>query len=72
MIIENFLDDTGSFAPADLNVMSDAFSAALAKLGLCDRQDAMVEMVACRIVRAAFAGERDPIRLTEVGVGGCW
>ncbi|MBV8754738.1 MAG: hypothetical protein JO328_17920 [Hyphomicrobiales bacterium] len=50
--------------------MRDALSAALSKLGLVNRNDAMVEMVARRIVRAAFAGERDPIRLTKFGAGG--
>ncbi|MBV9428106.1 MAG: hypothetical protein JO084_10310 [Bradyrhizobiaceae bacterium] len=50
--------------------MRDALSAALSKLGLVNRNDAMVEMVARRIVRAAFAGERNPIRLTEFGAGG--
>jgi hypothetical protein len=25
-----------------------------------------------RAIRAAFAGERDQIRRTEIGVGGCW
>jgi hypothetical protein len=27
-------------------------------------------MVARRIIRAALAGERDPIRLSEIGAGG--
>ena len=72
MPIRTFLSDAGSYAPDDLRVMGDAFSAALNKLGLYDREDAMVEMVARRIVQAAFAGERDQIRLTEIGVGACW
>jgi len=59
-----------AFRPEDLNAMRDALSAALSKLGLVNRNDAMVEMVARRIVRAAFAGERNPIRLTEFGAGG--
>ena len=72
MPIRIFLSDTGSFAPDDLRVMGDAFSDALNKLGLHDCRDATVEMVAQRIVRAALAGERNPIKLTEIGVGGCW
>jgi hypothetical protein len=50
----------------------NAFSAALNRLGLQDREDAMLEMIARRIVEAVFAGERDRIRLTEIGVGACW
>jgi hypothetical protein len=45
-------------------------SAALNKLGLNDRNDPMVEIVARRIIRAAMAGERDLAKLTEIGVGG--
>jgi len=72
MPIRIFLDEAESFAPDDLRVMGDAFSDALNKLCLRDCRDAMVEMVAQRIVRAALAGERNPIKLTEIGVGGCW
>ena len=72
MPIRTFLNDAGAYAPDDLQVMGDAFSAALNKLGLHDREDVMVEMVAQRIVNAAFGGERDQIKLTEIGVGGCW
>jgi hypothetical protein len=68
--IRQFLGDKGAFGPDDLDAMGKAFSAALNKLSLNDRKDAMVEMVARRIVRAALAGERDPIRLTEIGAGG--
>jgi len=50
--------------------MARGFEAALAKLGLNDRTDAMVEVVARRIIDAAVAGERDPIKLTEIGAGG--
>jgi hypothetical protein len=50
--------------------MGEAFSGALAKLGLYDRNDALVEEVARRIMRAALAGERNLIRLTEIGAGG--
>jgi hypothetical protein len=56
-----------SFGPEDLKRIGEAFSAALDKLGLKDRSDPMVEMVARRIIRAAMAGERDPIKLAEIG-----
>jgi len=64
------LGDKRAFGPEDLDAMGMAFSAALNKLGLTANKEPMVEMVARRIVRAALAGERDPIRLTEIGAGG--
>lgn len=70
MTIHQFLGDKGAFGPEDLKAMGEAFSAALNKLGLSARNDPMVEMVARRIIRAALAGERDPIRLCEIGAGG--
>jgi hypothetical protein len=68
--IRQFLGDKRAFGPEDLDAMGKAFSAALNKLGLTANKEPMVEMVARRIVRAALAGERDPIRLTEIGAGG--
>lgn len=70
MPIREYLRDNRAFEPNDLKVMGDALTAALAKLGLKDRSDPMVEMVARRIIRAAMAGERSVIRLTEIGAGG--
>lgn len=70
MPIRRFLGDNRLFEPDDLKVMGDAFTAALAKLGLNDRNDPMVETVARRIIRAAMAGERSVIKLTEIGAGG--
>ena len=70
MPIRELLRDSGAFQPDDLKVMGDALTAALAKLGLNDRKDPKVEMVARRIVRAALAGERSVIKLTEIGAGG--
>ena len=58
------------FVPEELDAMNKAFSAALRKLGLHDLKDPMTEIVARRIINAALAGERDPIRLTEIGAGG--
>ena len=70
MPIRNFLGNDNTFAPDDIRVMGEAFSAALTKLQLYDRKDALVEEVARRIVRAALAGERNLVKLTEIGVGG--
>jgi len=64
------LGDNRAFGPEDLDAMGKAFSAALNKLGLTANKDPMTDMVARRIIRAALAGERDPIRLTEIGAGG--
>ncbi len=70
MPIRQFLGDNRAFGPEDLDAMGKAFSAALNKLGLTANKDPMTDMVARRIIRAALAGERDPIRLTEIGAGG--
>ena len=70
MAIRRFLGQDAPFDPDDLRVMGEAFSAALAKLGLYDRTDALVEEVARRIIRAALNGERNLITLTEIGAGG--
>jgi hypothetical protein len=50
--------------------MGRAFTAALALLGLNDHNDAMVQMVARRIINAALAGERSQAALTEIGANG--
>jgi hypothetical protein len=68
--IRRYLEADSSFGPEDLNRIAEAFSAALDRLGLNDRSDPMVEMVARRIIRAAMAGERDPIELAEIGADG--
>jgi hypothetical protein len=70
MPIRRYLGADSSFAAEDVTNIGHAFSAALDKLGLKDRSDPMVEMVARRIIRAAMAGERDPSRLTEIGTDG--
>lgn len=68
--IRQYLGPYNAFGVEDLQGIGDAFSAALAKLGLKDRTDPMVEIVARRIIRAAMAGERNPIKLIEIGTGG--
>jgi hypothetical protein len=70
MPIREFIKDNCAFGPDHLKAMGDAFSAALAKLGLHDLKDPMTEVVARRIIRAALAGERNQIKLTEIGAGG--
>ncbi|MBV8824887.1 MAG: hypothetical protein JO084_06265 [Bradyrhizobiaceae bacterium] len=70
MPIRNFLGQDASFDADQLRVMGEALDAALAKLRLYDRNDALVEAVARRIIRAALNGERNLITLTEIGAGG--
>ena len=67
MPIRQYLGTDSSFGPEDLRRIGEAFSAALDKLGLKDRKDPMVEIVARRIIRAAMAGERNPLKLAEIG-----
>ena len=69
MPIRQFLGSR-ALSPEDLDAMNKAFSAALKKLGLNDLKDPMTEIVAHRVIDAALAGERDPIRLSEIGAGG--
>jgi hypothetical protein len=59
-----------AFAPQDVQVLSEAFEAALLELGLVDRADPAVELVAQRIIHLASFGERDPVRLRQGAVKG--
>ncbi len=70
MPIRQYLGAESAFAVEDLQGIGEAFSAALNKLGLKDRSDPMVEIVARRIIRAAMAGERNPGKLIEIGTAG--
>jgi hypothetical protein len=70
MPIRQFFGKDVAFGPDDLKAIGEAFSCALTKLRLYDRTDPIVELVARRIVRAALAGERDPIKLCEIAVDG--
>ena len=70
MPIRQFLGRDISFGPDDLKVMGEAYSNALTKLRLYDRNDPIVELVARKIVRAALQGERDAVRLCEIAVDG--
>ena len=65
MPIREYLGTDSSFGPE----VRQAFSAALNKLGLHDRSDPMVEIVARRIIRAAMAGEHNCAKLIEIGTG---
>ena len=69
MPIRQYLDDNRAFGPEDLKAMGEAFSTALTRLALRDLKDPVTEIVARRIIRAALNGERDPIKLSEIGAG---
>jgi len=70
MPIRQFVDGDASFGPEDLRAMGDAFSEALTELRVVDLKDPLVEGVARKIIRAALAGERDPVRLRQIAVDG--
>jgi hypothetical protein len=69
MPLQGFLGKDACFDPDDLRIMGEAFSAALGKLGLHDRNDPLVEQVARRIIGAALNGERNLYTLSEIGAG---
>ena len=54
-----------AFGPDEIRVLTSAFDDALRKLGLADRADPVVEVVARKIIELAQQGERDPTRLSE-------
>ena len=55
----------GEFSPEDKALITNAFEDTLHSLGLIDRTDPAVSMVARRIIELAKSGERDPILLRE-------
>ncbi len=68
MPLRRFLEKGAAFDPADLEVMTAAFSMALQKLELNVRDDPMVEQVGRNIIRAAMHGERDPDTLCQAAL----
>jgi hypothetical protein len=66
MPIRTLLDDGAeAFWPEDVEAMVSAFEATLSALGLVERTDPAVRMVAERVVYFAKEGERDPIVLRD-------
>jgi hypothetical protein len=68
--IRKYLGDNPSFGPEDLDAMGKGIRRRFDKARFARQARRMVEMVARRIVRAALAGERSAIKLTEIGAGG--
>jgi hypothetical protein len=62
MPIHSLLRD-GVFSPEDITALTTAFEETLSALGLVDRNDPVVTMVAKRIIELAKYGERKPTRL---------
>ena len=56
---------SGAFTPEEVAVLTTAFEDTLNALGLVDRKDPAVTMVAKRMFELARGGEHDPILLRE-------
>jgi hypothetical protein len=65
MPIRPLLFGSGVFSPDEIAVITTAFEDTLNALGLVDRQDPAVTMVAKRMIEIARGGERDPILLRD-------
>ena len=56
---------SGAFTPEEIAVLTSAFEDTLNALGLVNRQDPVVTMVAKRMFELASGGQRDPILLRD-------
>jgi hypothetical protein len=63
MSIRPLLDGAGVFSPRDIVVLTSAFEDSLLALGLVDRSDPIVMLVAKHIIEMASTGDRNPVRL---------
>ena len=66
--IQRFAQITQAFDPEATRVLGQAFDMACAVLGHTPQPTAVREAIAKRILEAAKAGERDPVRLREAGL----
>jgi hypothetical protein len=57
--------NSGSFSPEDIASIATAFEDTLSALGLVNREDPAVRMVAKRLFELASGGEHDPILLRD-------
>jgi len=53
-----------AFDPETIEVMSAALAKACASLGLVDKDDPVIRLVALKVIELARAGEHDAARLT--------
>ena len=65
MPIRPLLYGSGVFTPEEIAVITTAFEDTLSALGLVNREDPAVHMVAKRIFELASGGEHDPILLRD-------
>jgi hypothetical protein len=65
MPIRPLLFGSGAFTPEQIAVITTAFEDALRALGLVDRKDPAVNMVAKRVIELAKDGQHDPILLRD-------
>jgi hypothetical protein len=68
MPIHSFLQP-GVFDPEALAAMSEAFESACSELDEARQPKVAPEVIAGRIIAAARAGERDPVRLRAAALG---
>ncbi len=52
-----------AFGPDEINRMTMAYDDVLRLLGFVDRNDAITEIVAKKVIEIAQTGERDPLRI---------
>jgi hypothetical protein len=67
MPIERLLE-VSELTPEDRSVLRLAFSRALSKLHLVDRNDPICEMVARKVIEVWKAGCTDPVAISEIAV----
>jgi hypothetical protein len=63
--IRSLLFASEAFTAKEIAAITSAFEDALNTLGLVDREDPAVTMVAERVIELASGGEHDPILLRE-------
>ncbi len=56
--------DGEAFDPEAIEMMSEALAQACTSLGLLDKDDPIIHLVALRVIELARAGEHDAARLT--------
>ena len=66
MVIYRLLDQQGAFQPEQVAMMGDVFEDVLKTLGLVDRKDPLVDMIARNIIELAQTGVLDRIRLMQM------
>lgn len=65
--IYRLLQNSG-FQPEHAEAMGQAFEHTLATLGLKDRADPLVELIAKKIIEIGQQGERDPQRMRDLAI----